>query len=94
MEMRRLRFLLAFLAPLAGLLLFADPAFATAYGGEGIYGATNLTEVTNAMFFVLLLIPVLIIVLSLLQGWLDRRRHDKLAAEKALAQAEPHKGGW
>jgi hypothetical protein len=92
--MRRLRIIIAFLAPLAGLLMFADPAFAEAYGGEGIYGSTNLTEITNAMFFVLLLIPVLIITLSLFQGWLDRRRHDKLHAEQALQAADPPKGGW
>jgi hypothetical protein len=92
--MRRLRLTVTFLASIAAMLLFADPALAITHGGQGIYGTLNDTEITNTMFLLIGAIPVLIIVLSIIQGWSDNRRHHKEAAEKAARAADPVQRGW
>jgi preprotein translocase subunit SecG len=86
--------LLVFLAPLLALLVFSDPAWAVTHGGEGLYGPTNDVTITNAMFFLLALFPAIIIVLTILQGFADRRKHRKWEQEKLARAAEPSTGGW
>jgi preprotein translocase subunit SecG len=92
--MRRVQKVVLFVAPILALLVFADPALAVTHGGEGLFGPTNDAQVTNAMFFLLGFFPVIIIVFSLIQSWLDHRKHKKIDAEKAAAAAHPFKGGW
>jgi hypothetical protein len=46
------------------------------------------------MFLLLGLFPVVIIVLSLFQGVLDRRKEKKIEEAKAAAAAKPARGGW
>ncbi len=83
-----------FVAPIVALLAFADPALAVTHGGEGLFGHTDDAQITNAMFLLLGFFPVIIIVFSLIQAWLDRRKHHKIDAERAAAAANPFKGGW
>jgi preprotein translocase subunit SecG len=92
--MRRIRTLIVCLAPIVALLVFADPALAVTHGGEGLFGHTNDAQITNVMFLLLGFFPVVIIVLSLIQGQLDRRKHRKIQAERAARAADPVKGGW
>jgi preprotein translocase subunit SecG len=92
--MRRLQRTAVFIAPIVALLVFADPAFATTHGGTGLFGNTNDSQITNTMFFLLGFFPVVIIVLSVFQGFLDNRKHKKIEAEKAARAADPHRGGW
>ncbi|WP_249009517.1 hypothetical protein [Conexibacter sp. DBS9H8] len=92
--MRRLRTLILCLGPFLALLVSAGPALAAATGGEGLYGPTNAIVITNTMFVLLGLFPTIIVVFSLIQAWLDRRKHRKMDAEAAARAASPVKTGW
>jgi hypothetical protein len=63
-------------------------------GGEGWYGITNDKIVTNAGFIVIGAIPLFILLASLLQWRLDKRKADRKAAAKARGDAAVWKGGW
>ncbi len=76
------------------LLVFASSAFAHNPGGQGLYGETNDTVITNAMFGVILFFPAVIIVFSLIQWWLDKRKHARMDAAKARAVSADWRGGW
>ena len=67
---------------------------ARATGGEGWYGETNDKVITNAMFLVIAFIPTLILVLSLIQWRLDKRKHAKMDAAKRRAANSDWRGGW
>jgi preprotein translocase subunit SecG len=75
--------LLALLAPVALARVGHD-------GGQGTYGEANDKVVTNAGFIVIIFFPVLILVLSLLQAALDRRK----ARRKKHLPARDWAGGW
>ena len=92
--MRRLRPLILVLTPLLALLVFADPALAVTHGGEGLYGPSNDSAITNAMFLLIGFFPAVIIVLSIYQAWADNRRHKKFHAQRAREQATQDRGGW
>jgi hypothetical protein len=89
--MRRLLFSLT--TTLLLLLAFAPLALAED-GGEGIYGETNDKVVTNVGFIVIAFFPVLILVLSLIQWRLEKRKDMRLAAKRRRAQAPEWRGGW
>ena len=75
----------------------AAPALASGEGhdgGEGWYGLTNDKVVTNAGFIVIGGIPLLILLLSLLQWQLDKRKERRKAAAKGRASAPQWHGGW
>jgi len=76
------------------VLAFAAPAFATAHSGEGWYGETNDVAITNAMFLTIIFFPTVIIVLSLIQWRLDKRKHARMAAAKRRAADADWRGGW
>jgi hypothetical protein len=63
-------------------------------GGEGWWGETNDKVITNASFVVIAGIPVLILVLTLIQSALDRRKDRRLAAERARRARADLRGGW
>ena len=63
-------------------------------GGEGWYGETNDKVITNAGFAIIAGIPVLILMLSLLQWRLDKRKDRRMAAAKARAARTDMRGGW
>jgi hypothetical protein len=63
-------------------------------GGEGLWGETNDKVITNAGFVLIAGIPLLILVLTLIQMALDRRKDRRLAAEKARRARADLRGGW
>ncbi len=63
-------------------------------GGQGWYGETNDKVITNAMFIVIAFFPTLILILSLIQWRLDRRKHAKMDAAKRRTANQDWRGGW
>jgi hypothetical protein len=79
------------------LLALGAPA-ALAYpgkdGGEGTYGLTNDQVVTQAGFILIIGFPILVLLLSLLQNRLEKRKDRRLAAAKARRARADLRGGW
>jgi uncharacterized membrane protein YdjX (TVP38/TMEM64 family) len=92
--MRRKRTALFALSFVTALLTLAPTAFATTYGGQGIYGPTNDKVITATMFIIMGLLVVIIIVFTLIQSWLDHRKHARMDAAKRRESAVEWKGGW
>ena len=88
--MRRL--VASLFASLVLLALLAPGALARVGhdGGQGTYGDANDKVVTNAGFIVIIFFPVLILLLSLLQNALDKRK----ARRKRRLPARDWAGGW
>jgi preprotein translocase subunit SecG len=63
-------------------------------GGEGLYGETNDKVVTNAGFILIAAFPLFILVMSLIQWRLDKRKEARKKAAKALAAHGDLRGGW
>jgi hypothetical protein len=63
-------------------------------GGEGWWGETNDKVITNAGFAIIVGIPLLILVLTLIQSALDRRKDRRLAAARARQERADLRGGW
>jgi hypothetical protein len=81
------------LTALVALALFAPPALAHD-GGVGLYGPTDDKIVTNAGFMLIIFFPLLILIVSLAQGRLDRRKEARKAAHKAQESSGEPRGGW
>ena len=92
--MRRARAITTFVVASVLLLTFAAPAFAAAHSGEGWFGETNDVNVTNAMFLTIIFFPTVIIVFSLIQWRIDKRKHTRMEAAKARAKNADWRGGW
>ncbi len=92
--MRRARIIAALLTVAVAVLAFAAPALATANSGEGWYGETNDVAITNAMVLTIIFFPTVIVLLSLLQWWLDKRKHARMDAAKRRAASVDWRGGW
>lgn len=91
-EMKRLLTVLP--TTIAFLLLLAPVALAHD-GGEGWYGETNDKAVTNAGFILIAFFPLFILVASLVQWRLEKRKDQRKKAHKALAADEQAwRGGW
>ena len=83
------------IALLTAALLAASAQTALAHdGGEGLWGETNDKVITNAGFILIAAIPTLILVLSLIQWRLDRRKDQRLAAARARRARTDMRGGW
>ncbi len=91
--MRRARLAIG-LTTLAALLALAPAASAHAGGGVGWYGETTDQVITNAMFLVIIFFPTVIVVFSLIQWRLDKRKHARMAAAKRRAVGADWRGGW
>ncbi len=94
--MRRARIITA-LTTVALLALATAPAALAAsvsHGGEGWYGETSDTVITNVMFMTIIFFPTIIIIFSLIQWRLDKRKHARMAAAKARAKNADWRGGW
>ena len=79
------------------LLALTAPAALAAEGhdgGEGLWGETDDKVITNAGFFLIAFFPLFILVMSLLQGRLDKRKERRKAAEKARRARADLRGGW
>ena len=93
--MHRLRAVaFALVAFTATMLAVTSTAVARAYGGEGWWGETSDKTITYAMYVVIVLFPTLIVLFSVIQWRLDKRKHAKLAAEKRRAANLDWRGGW
>jgi Na+/proline symporter len=77
----RLRVLAASLVAAAGSLVLAASAFASDTG-QGLYGETDDRVVTAFGLGLVLFFTLIVIVGSLIQGALDRRKEEKKAARK------------
>jgi hypothetical protein len=89
--MRRLRTVL----PLAILILLVAAPVALGHdGGQGLYGEADDKVVTYASFMVIAFFPLLILVLTLLQSALDKRKHRRMDAERHRATTADWRGGW
>jgi uncharacterized membrane-anchored protein len=91
---RRARVLTALLTVTVFALTLAAPALATSHSGEGWFGETNDVNITNAMFLTIIFFPTVIIILSLIQWWLDKRKHARMRAAKRRAANADWRGGW
>ncbi|HTX11322.1 MAG TPA: hypothetical protein VME22_22060 [Solirubrobacteraceae bacterium] len=92
--MRRARVTGAIISASVFLLTFAPPAFAASHAGEGWFGETSDVNIANAMFLVIIFFPTVIIIFSLIQWRLDKRKHARLAAAKRRAADADWRGGW
>jgi hypothetical protein len=63
-------------------------------GGEGLWGETNDKVITNASFIIIAAIPLLVLILSLIQWRLEKRKDRRLAAAKARRARADLRGGW
>jgi hypothetical protein len=89
--MRRLTTVL--LLNLTLLALFAPMALAQ-NSGEGTYGEVNDKTVTNAGFLLIAAFPLFVLLMSLLQWRLEKRKDAKKAAVKAAGGERRWQGGW
>ena len=92
-----LRIVLRTMVLTAVLLALTAPAALASEGhdgGEGWWGETNDKVITNAGFVLIAGIPLLVLVLTLIQTALDRRKDRRLAAAKARTARQDLRGGW
>ncbi len=92
--MRRNRIMLALTVIAVSLLEAAPSAWARADGGQGFYGETTDSSITNVMFITIAFFPVLILTLSIVQSRLDKRKHARMDAAKARSANADWRGGW
>src|SRR3954453_14013092 len=79
------------------LLALSAPAAFAAPGedqGNGWYVPADDKVVTNVAFILIAGFPVLIVLLSMLQGGLDKRKPRRLEAAKARRARADTRGGW
>lgn len=75
------------------VLLLAPAAFAK--DGVGAYGPIDDKITTNAGFILIAFFPLFILVMSLLQWQLDKRKERRKAAAKRMVRDERiWRGGW
>ncbi|MGZ4166654.1 MAG: hypothetical protein ACXVVK_22820 [Solirubrobacteraceae bacterium] len=91
---RRARIMIALTSFVGVLLTFAPAALAHANGGQGWFGETNDQQITNVMFLVIAFFPTVIVVFSLIQWRLDKRKHAREDAVKAREASADWRGGW
>ena len=76
------------------LLLLSAPLALASDDGTGTYGPADDKVVTNAGFLLIGGIPLLLMLLSLLQGGLEKRKYRRQKAEKARKARADLRGGW
>jgi hypothetical protein len=82
------------LALSAALVAVSAPAAFAHDGGEGWWGETDDKVITNAGFFLIAFFPLFILMMSLLQWRLEKRKDRRKAAEKARKARADLRGGW
>jgi protein-S-isoprenylcysteine O-methyltransferase Ste14 len=92
--MRRARIMLAVTTMIVFLLTFAPAALAHDDGGQGWWGETTDSQITSIMFGTIAFFPTVILVFSLIQWRLDKRRHAREDAVKARQSNADWRGGW
>jgi hypothetical protein len=76
------------------LFLLTAPVALAHDQGQGWYGETNDKVVTNAGFIIIGFFPLFILLASLLQWRLDKRKDARKKATKARAASRRWQGGW
>jgi hypothetical protein len=76
------------------LLAFAPAALARDDGGQGWWGETTDPKITSVMFIVIAFFPAIILLFSLIQWRLDKRKHAREDAVKARESSADWRGGW
>jgi len=76
------------------LLAITAPAALAHDGGEGWWGETNDKVTTNAGFILIAFFPLFILVMSLLQWKLEKRKDARKKAAKARVARADVRGGW
>jgi hypothetical protein len=92
--MRRARIMIALTMFVGTWLAFAPAALARDDGGQGWWGESTDAQVTSVMFILIAFFPTLILVLTLIQWRLDKRKHARMDAEKARKSSADWRGGW
>jgi len=75
------------------LLVLAPTALAE-NDGRGFYGATTDKAVTNGGFILIIFFPLFVLVMSLIQWRLEKRKEARKAAHKAHLGDARWRGGW
>jgi hypothetical protein len=89
-----MRRLFGSLASCALLLLVLAPAALADNDGRGFYGATDDKVVTTAGFILIVFFPTFILLASLLQRRLEKRKDARVAAQRSHAGDPRWRGGW
>jgi hypothetical protein len=76
------------------LLALMAPMALAQNSGEGAMGEVNDKDVTNAGFLLIAAFPLFILLVSLLQWRLEKRKDAKKAAVKAAGGDRRWQGGW
>ena len=76
------------------MLAMTAPAALAHDGGEGWWGETNDKVITNAGFILIAFFPLFILVMSLLQWKLEKRKDARKKAAKARVARADVRGGW
>ena len=92
--MHRARIMLALTTVMVAVLMIAPAAFARDDGGQGWFGESTDPDITKVMFITIAFFPILILVLSLVQWRLDKRKHARQDAAKAREANADWRGGW
>jgi heme/copper-type cytochrome/quinol oxidase subunit 2 len=92
--MRRTRIMAALFVFAVTLLTLAPDALARDNAGQGWYGETNDKVITNAMFLTIIFFPTVIVVFTVIQWRLDKRKHARMDAAKRRAANVDWRGGW
>jgi preprotein translocase subunit SecG len=87
------RFCHSFIA-LITLALLSAPSALASNDGRGLYGATNDKVITNTGFILIIFFPLFVLLMSLLQARLDKRKEIRKAALKARRNDARWRGGW
>jgi hypothetical protein len=92
--MSRIRRITVLLATTAVAVAVLAPNALAFNDGRGFYGETNDLVITKVGFMLIIFFPLFIFVMSMLQGYLERRKDARKAAAKhRLANGDWH-GGW
>lgn len=92
--MRPRRFLITLTLFAGTLLTFAPAALGEADGGQGWFGETTDKDITDVMFITIAFFPAVILIFSLIQWRLDKRKHARMDAARARSSSADWRGGW
>jgi hypothetical protein len=89
-----MRRLLASLASGVVFLLVFAPAALAENDGRGFYGATDDKVVTEAGLILVVFFPTFVLLMSLLQWRLEKRKDARKAAQRSRLTDARWRGGW
>lgn len=75
-------------------LALTAPAALAGDEGQGLWGETNDKVITFAGFILIAFFPVFVATMSAIQGRLEKRKDQRLAAQRARGARAEWRGGW